>query len=1012
MAQPLNNSFENWDSPGTPGSSNGVCQNWTAAGVNGGTSTRQADAPTGGDSYSVNVRPSAAAPINSIGKIISDAFSLTNNYITFYARHPDASNVESIVRIFDSSDNLLAEGIIPYNSSWTQYYIDVTNYNGQSIKIQFQGGTTSAGAGYATYIDLVVCQDSTAGTLITLLATPNTALTGTASASSVSGTEVAANVNDDNAGSRWHQGTGVPKEEQWLKIDLGSSKYIHDIAITVEEIGATSIIYTIKGSNNDSDYDTLVSGYTQSAVKYAIHNFGTLQYYRYIKIDTFGGTITYAQLSEVRIYETESPTVQKTILSDAKIKVFSQQQTITSDALITGTVQQTITSDAKIKVFDQQQNILSDAKVVDVYQKTILSDAMIFADNVQKTILSDAKVAIQVLSDFNNRIRTVQQVLSDFNNKFTFVKRILSDTSNIITTIKALFYHVNQDFRMKRQELYTFSNDIRFIKSWQVPGVAGVQSLGKSYIRVYFDGVEQTDVDIDSINIDKSINTTHTASLDLGRAYDGSKPNVETLVLIKYNDWILYRGYIIAIVPNDNPESMTIQCNDEYWYQNRTNRYFLVGHAPENPREVYYPTIYGALNGLFSWNIDLGKFVPETINLFGVGISDCISTLLQESGNYGYYYDINGTKQLWAAGSGDIIELDRQTIGTNIRLYDVMNHQFKENVDNIINKYRVQMGDLVIKKYNPTQKSDTESSVQREMFDGYAIPAWDSSYEVIVTPENPGTGFGFNYPDPENSALYKEVFTKYNLPALNSDLESWSDEKEPIVELDMTNDLFFGWTVQNAPKNTGTELFPKYILTDGFTLDYKKRSLILNTQIYLYKTNENNEITEIKAPIIKLKLWKKIENPYTNDITDDPETTISNSLMFFTAKMGDYPTTILKNLQLSNLSIQIGGSYYDPDSESYIIYPTWNDSGYALDYANWQLSKTCDKRINGNIEITLDAACFYNIDLKKRIYINGITESAMNILSISYDISNFTVRLQLENSRAYKRTVSLPWRGE
>ena len=58
MAHPLNNSFENWTSPGTPGSVSGACEYWSAYSSNGGTSTREdtgVPVPNGGD-YSVNIR--------------------------------------------------------------------------------------------------------------------------------------------------------------------------------------------------------------------------------------------------------------------------------------------------------------------------------------------------------------------------------------------------------------------------------------------------------------------------------------------------------------------------------------------------------------------------------------------------------------------------------------------------------------------------------------------------------------------------------------------------------------------------------------------------------------------------------------------------------------------------------------------------------------------------------------------------------------------------------------------
>jgi hypothetical protein len=114
---------------------------------------------------------------------------------------------------------------------------------------------------------------------------------------------------------------------------------------------------------------------------------------------------------------------------------------------------------------------------------------------------------------------------------------------------------------------------------------------------------------------------------------------------------------------------------------------------------------------------------------------------------------------------------------------------------------------------------------------------------------------------------------------------------------------------------------------------------------------------------------------------------------------------------LSNLSIQIGGTQTLTNGTEEVI-PSWDDTNFAKDIANWELSKICDKKIKGTIEITLDATCFYGIDLTKRIYINGITDSAMNIVSMSYNLSNFTVTLNLENSRYFKRLISYQSHGE
>jgi hypothetical protein len=89
----------------------------------------------------------------------------------------------------------------------------------------------------------------------------------------------------------------------------------------------------------------------------------------------------------------------------------------------------------------------------------------------------------------------------------------------------------------------------------------------------------------------------------------------------------------------------------------------------------------------------------------------------------------------------------------------------------------------------------------------------------------------------------------------------------------------------------------------------------------------------------------------------------------------------------------------------------WTDIPFATDYANWQLSKICDTKVTANVDITIDSACFYNIKLNNRIYIDGITDSALNIESIDYNMSSFLVTLNLKNGRSYNRTVNYQWHG-
>lgn len=683
----------------------------------------------------------------------------------------------------------------------------------------------------------------------------------------------------------------------------------------------------------------------------------------------------------------------KTILSDTKIKVFDNQENITSDAEIIPTVIKTILSDAKIKVFDNQETILSDAKIILRLQENITSDATIKITGIQTTKTSDAKIAIQVLYDISNKFNLVGQTLKDINNTFNSVIRVLNNIGNKFNTVNGRILNAINDFRTKKRVSKNCKNDIRFLQSWQLPGTIGFQSLGKSYIHVYIDSIEQTDVDIDSINIYKTINTAHTASFNLGRAYDSTKPSIETLVEIKYHIWTLYKGYIVSIAPSDDPESITINCEDKYWQQNKTNKYFHVGHKPTDDKELYYETIKLALSSELDWNLNIGDFVPQTIDCFSTGSSDCITSLIAECGNYGWYYDVNGNKQLWNAGEGSIVSLNRQILGTNIKLYDVINHRFSEDITDLINKFRVQMGNKVIRKFSDKGSSRTYTGYNYSSFQGYLTPAWNPNYEIMA--KNSGDGYGWDYPEPEYEQEYAKVFKKYYIPYLDTELSSWSDRYPPRIEIHNPGG-YYGSSI-------GT-------ITEGFSIDYENRLLTFNTPQFLYKTNNYGEVTSIRAPLLKLFLWKKNYYTFTQTPSDDPETDISNPLMFF-VEMGDYPYTIIEDLDLSQLSIQEGYTYVDEEGITQVI-PSWDDTNFAEDYANWQLSKQCDKKITGEIDLVLDTICFYDIDLSKRIYIYGITDSAMNINSISYKLSNFTVTIELQNHRHYQRSISLQTHGE
>lgn len=712
------------------------------------------------------------------------------------------------------------------------------------------------------------------------------------------------------------------------------------------------------------------------------HSSGYASYVIDIDVQTGDMIAFYANAASGAIDRTDSGTVVTILANDTETTTLKTAWTAGARTLSIQVLKFSPTHD---------DTILSDATIY-IPSSTILSDAQVYIPS--SSILSDAQIVIESLYDVNNKVSFISQFLSNINNKFTSVTGVLSNINNFINTVIRVISDVNNDFRIKKLVLNNVSNDIRFLYSWQKAADNSLQSLGKMYITVSIAGVLQTDIDVDSINISKGLNASHTASFDLGRAYDSTKPAMEAAVVIKYNNWVLYSGYITQISPADGPEKIRINCQDEYWKQNKTNVYYQVGHKPTDDKDLYYNTFAEALTTQHGWTPGMGNFVPETLNNFAVGKSDAISNIIPECGIYGWFYDVDASKKLWIAGQGATINLQRQTIGANINLYNVINHSFDESVEDIVNKFRVQMGEKIKVKFNSA--GGTQTFTRPYNFGCMAVPNWDGTYERL---SNTTTGLaeGWNNHTPAQAINYQNVFKKYRLPTLDPDVSSWSDTKPPKIEIYD----WAGWGLY-----VGTSKYSYGYLTEGFSIDYENGILTMNEAFYLGQVNANGELIAIRAPQIHLMVWKRDVYTYTLDPADDPETDISNPQMFFTDKMGSYVDTIIKDLNLSNLSIQVGGQFGDD------FIPSWDDTEFAHDVADWELSKMCDKKIKGNIEITLDALCFYGIDLTKRIYILGITDESMNITDISYNINTFTVKLTLENNRYYNRTVSLAYHGE
>lgn len=675
-------------------------------------------------------------------------------------------------------------------------------------------------------------------------------------------------------------------------------------------------------------------------------------------------------------------------------------------------------------------DINNDFRFADWAVHNVDNDFRMVGEIVKGDIVNDFRTQKLELSDINNKFNTIKEEVKDVDNKFNSCIEKTEDVNNLVSWVGEKIYDIDNDFRTKKKEGFSVGNDFRMVAPWQVPqaGEVGFQSAGKLEIKVYINDIEQTDVDIDSMTVNPILAGASTASFNLGRAYDASKPSERDVVKIRYKGILLYQGYITEINSSNNPESIRIDCQDEYWKMNKDKKYFLVGRKPADAKEFYYETIKEGLNAL-GLNFDIGNFIPQTMNLYGSGHADAITQLIQNTGNFSWFIKPDGTKCLWQADRGNIINLEKQTLGTNVGLYQVIKHNIKESIIGIINRLRVLMGDWIIKETSGDISKGAGFSYTVSYpyhVDVWAESAWDTDYYLGLDrlSKDTNSGYGYDKQDPDED--YRDVFRKFWLPDMSSGWTiigatsvSLTDQYPPIIEI-------YGMTGYGGSPES------EEYKSDGFSLDYGFRppsdvlipgdlgrpSLTLSeaqfTKFYTYFPNNSKEVDQIKAKKIRLQLWKELR--WSGSVSDqsnpdDEPDADGNPLMFYTDKMGTYPETITGTLNLSGLSKQDGTIIIDENGEIIETIPTWDDTDFAKDIANWNLSKTCDKKISGSIDITIDSFIYHNIDLSKRIKIDGVVEP-INIKSISINFNSWVVSLNVEKNRYYKRSETIQYRGE
>lgn len=702
--------------------------------------------------------------------------------------------------------------------------------------------------------------------------------------------------------------------------------------------------------------------------------------------------------------------------------------------------------DENINIIDEIETNVSLEKSEQTDSATI-SDVVFVAFSIFQDLENDFRLVIETRKDISNLINIVILTLDNLWNKihtvFLVIKNLSQKINTAILTISTFKNAFHSCFGIRKHLLnkintlgiikHNVENDFRMKFTWQKAGLAGPQSLGKEYIKVYFNNggtgdsdIEQTDVDIDSISIGKVINASHNASFVLARPYDASKPAFETIVKIKYNDYLLYKGKIVTINPTDNPEHIRIECLDKYWSEDRNRTWFKVGHIEIDSTVKTFSFVSEIWEQLgVPDSFEGGEFIPQGLDCFGTGKSETLTTLITNCGNFGWYYDVDDSKKIWRGGAGSIVNLERQEIGKNINIYQVLNHQITESVENIVNKLRVELGEKITRTPGTQGETREYKTSWLQFIYQSAIPNWDSNLEVLAKDSSDGYGFDHHKPNVDYSSVFKE-FKFFQIMVNPRDPEErkliygegWSDLIPPMVNLERT----FG---------TGNFSIPigKYgYIKEGYSIDWDSGTLTLNEPFYFYDKAEGR-ITHLYSPGITVFALKRKYITRTETTEEKPGSEISSNVGFITEKVGDYPIEILEVKSMSGFSNQEesvvgnpsffskgeggGSSSFSsvPPTSGIGFIPGWNDIPYAKDLALWQLSKTCDPKITGTIELTLDAMIYYGIDLTKRIMIPEILSKPLNIISISYNMDRFTATINVENWRYYKFRSNYPSHG-
>jgi len=542
--------------------------------------------------------------------------------------------------------------------------------------------------------------------------------------------------------------------------------------------------------------------------------------------------------------------------------------------------------------------------------------------------------AIPVLRDINTDIRVSLSVLSDIN-------------CDIRVNSAVIFSDVNCDIRVREDpnKIYDVNCDIRV----RAVGDVGPTPVGLEGFRVYLDGDEITDIQIDSIQYEWTKNEQPAlASFRLPRKCDNFNETLaevaqaiqnDTPIEIKFNGNLRWYGYIKNINTSQSGENVIINCVDrkqkiqEYLYS------MSYGRKWEEPLIVsgtYLSTgsaISGILSTLVSQNLITsysgapGGIIPEYAETDGAPAGSFLTELLDLSGNYYWIVTPEGKLEIYPSTTGTIKNLPSQTENKQIHLYDILDYNINiHDKTNVVTTLNVEIGQDVSEQYN--------TYVQQ-------LAYW---------------------------YLWSDSLDRQTIQVLN-----WTNDNIPIG--------YDFWTPPEMYTWIGTTRILKgvsYVLPNGHT-------------VYLVQKGW------FWAPaILTVNLSK---NTYTVTSIGN-EGHVANKKITF-SQLGIRPTIIYYEY--------INGMMYTITKKSY------NDSSYAQNKSQLQLSRTKDSITEASIDLTFDAFEYYNIKIGDRINITSTNETdiykgnngfPLDVQSIRFNVGDYKVILDTRNENEFVSTAN------